>query len=476
MATYPTGTTANAQGSFLPFGGVGGNVTSQSIVTAFNIFPPNNLLSLYQRHDDPVPFNHYLAAIGASKGTATPTTGHYENDWYIDNVSFGRIVTPASGIGQPIVVEISASDMTVVNGQNATYVNQYDLIDFGPGVKAQVIDKNTSVFPYQLTLQPNLTTVNLNTYVNLGVRYAIAANAFTEGSPFGQGRVSQVFKYNNSFQYIKDNCEVTGSELTNTTVFEPVAGKEGTYFMKVQDENYKRHQFNKDQVLLFGSTNDNFSATSPALGYSTPTPTTEGMVDFIYNYGQKNQYNAGLVTVQDFDQNGRILTAQRVFKGTLEVQQGFNMFINIENALKDYAGAKEKFVTDIKGEEKFEINVGFYSFQKASYRYNFMQMPQFSFVKAQGGSAYPYQEWAIIYPIYMKLAANLGTYTATMGWEFKELNGYSRNELVKYQGGTGKNGSLVTTNNGADVDIYSLESDLAFHGTCPNQAIIMLPY
>jgi len=480
MSTYPAGANSGPQGGFLPFGGKVGNVLSQAVVTAYNIFPPDNLMQLFQRHDVPIPYNQYLHAIGAVRGTATPTTGHYENDWFIDNCLIGSVVTPAGGAGQDMIVALDPSSMVTIdvngNPQTGSYVNQNDILDLGPGVKALVVLKDTSFNPYRLTLRPNNTTVNLNSYVTAGKRLAIGASAYGEGTEFGEGRISQVFKYTNSFQYFKDGVGTTGTQLANTTVFEPVPDTEGTYFLKVQSEWYKRHQYNKDQAIVFASASNNFSVTPTSLGYSVGVPTTEGMVDFVYNYGQKNNYNLGLLAVQDFDQNGRVFTQQRISTKVLDGLAGYDAFLEMENTLKDYAGDKQIFVKGLDGDTEFEVHVGFRLFKKGSYDYRVNEFAQFSFVKGQGAADYPYHNWIMFFPLYMVFDKELNRETASMGWEYKMLDGYSRNELFKYQSGSGKMGQMVTTFNGADIDKYSLESEIAFHGACPNQALIMLPY
>jgi hypothetical protein len=52
-----------------------------------------------------------LKSMGFDRGTAAPTTGHYEYPWRKDLVRVNSVITASTGPGTDVVIELTAGSM-----------------------------------------------------------------------------------------------------------------------------------------------------------------------------------------------------------------------------------------------------------------------------------------------------------------------------------------------------------------------------
>src|SRR5690554_6470785 len=78
--------------------------------------------TLHERHSYPKNFYFMLEELGLVR----PSNGeaiiwHLEDDWIMENVTFGSIVTASAGAGSTMVVKLAAGSMLSKNGVNISY-------------------------------------------------------------------------------------------------------------------------------------------------------------------------------------------------------------------------------------------------------------------------------------------------------------------------------------------------------------------
>ena len=209
------------------FSTVGGGTASQVVISQYDLYKPNELIQVFERHTYGGGFRIMLKAMGFNRGTSAPTTGHYEYPWRENLVTVGTtgvggggIITPSAGAGTDVVIALDPADMynPGVNigavAQWASYPIKNEILIFRDGAAAMIVNKDTTTDPahHRLTLRPLDPLVDLATSVVEGESYFVATNAHAEGSELPEGRVPRIISYTNDFQITKVKAQSTGTE------------------------------------------------------------------------------------------------------------------------------------------------------------------------------------------------------------------------------------------------------------------------
>ena len=264
------------------FAGLGGGVVSQVVVSAYDLYEPNELIGVFERHSYAPSFRLKLDSMGFSKGCSAPTLGHYEYPWREDLVKVGSIVQASAGPGTPVIVALHADSMydagATVGGvaRQASFPREGENILFANYTKARIVKKDTTVTPHRLTLSPVKSTVDLAGAIVADESYAIVDNAYAEGSGLPPGVMNRVIQYHNTFQISKEASYVTGSSATNKMYYDPIPNVSGAFYLKVEADTYYRFENKMAGALLFGQQDDNNTVYVQALGFDAPISGTEG--------------------------------------------------------------------------------------------------------------------------------------------------------------------------------------------------------
>lgn len=509
MAFTPNIPGSSTAGAALPglainaLGTVGGDVASQGLVRTIYDYNPYAILTyVMKRHDGYVSdFRLLLKSWGMTRGVDAPTTGHYEEDWQFDPVKINAVITPAGGAGQNAVLELH-SDMMYNASQTAngvavlsSRIEAGKIIEFGLNVKAIVVSKNTTTNPHRITVRPLSTTGNLATVGVLtgGASYAVHTNAHAEGTALPKGNIPRITKYTNTFQIVKVGGGVTGSELTNK-LFVDFQSTEfnGTIFGKISDNMMVEFERDCGGALLFGSAIDNVTTFVDSVGLDLPVAGTEGAIDFARLYGHTPTYTIGSYAMVDFDAVARIYRMEQVAARTLLCLQGFDLFAEVENLLysenvenrapmlmKTFASqtqTPEEYSTPFE-DASFSFYVGFKAVHKSGYTWAFKSMTEFNDARGTALSTYNYTNRQIIAPIGYRPDSKTGKPAFLFGYEYKSLNGYSREVNIGRFGGVGPGGNIamVPCTSPTDYLYAGMLSEIAFHGACPNQIVYQIP-
>jgi hypothetical protein len=478
---------------------VGEGSHSQQVFSQQDLYTPAEMVQVFERHSRPISYRMMMKLYGFTRGASTPTVGHYEYPWYKDLVRVGSIVTASAGAGNNMVIELDADSMfdpgatasgTTIKG---SYPVVGDLIMLPDGNKAQIIAKDVSTDPHRLTLRPVKSTVDLDGSVTAGENYFISDSAFGEGTGLPSGRTSRIMKYTNDFQIIKQAAITSGSELTNQAYFEPIPGTTGSFVLRVQWETMQRFEDQCDGALIFGSSIDNITTLSSQLGVDVTVKGTEGLIEFARVNGYTVNYTPGSYTTQDFDGIARIYELERIGVKEIAGWQGIDIYQEQENALQALLNgdltanlAANRFTFSMEPNDAhqlvdsgdFALRIGFQAVRKSGYNFSWKSLHTFNEAIGAGAEDYNYTQWSIWTPLgYTKNKATGGT-AGTVGYEYKVLNGYSREQVVANINGVGVAGSgglSPVAVNQYDISTIGMLSEIASHNTCANHIILQTP-
>lgn len=482
------------------FSSVGGDYMSEGVISQYQMYKPNELVQVFERHSYAPSFRLMLKTMGFRRGSYAPTVGHYEYPWRKNLVTVGDIITPSAGPGTPVTIELAPADMynagVTANGAaaQASYPIKNEILVFRDGQQAMITEKDTTVTPHQLTLTPLDAAVNLATSIVIGEAYFVGSNAHGEGSDLPKSRVPRVIRYSNTFQIVKTSAGSTGSELTNQMYFEPVAGKPGSFFAKMSIDAMYRFETECDGALLWGQQINNITEFNSELGFDVNIHGTEGLIRFGEVNGNNETYVPGNYQLADFNDVAKYYDRERIGVMDIVCLQGIDIAIEIEDVLIDIldgdlaamlttkflwggGGFSEEF-TPAMDASSFALKFDYRAIKKAGYNWLFYKMPVFNESVGAGAPGYDYPGWQVMMPIGYTTDKSSGDARGTVGYEYKVIGNYSREEVVADISGVGVAGTGTPYRvavNGMDLHKMGMVSEIAFHGTCANHVTLTTP-
>ena len=463
--------------------------------------PIPELVNNYLRHNRLLPFSVLIKSMGAAKGCKNPTTGHYETGWKKDPVSITAVTTASTGAGTNIIVRLTAGSMydtgQAISGtaNQTSYPLVGEIIQSYSNAQAQIIAKNTAVTPHLLTLRPLLSTVDLATHFVADGSYGIVSNAWHEGSTLPASRAPRVSKYRNMFQICKVAVHTTNSEKTNVVYFE-IAGQPGTEGQSIiahmKEDAAEDFESQRGGALLFGqqTTNTiNATGTQTSTGLDIALRTTEGFLPFVETAGSVDLYTAGSYALSDLNVATSILSDQRVMSNAnVIVFQGPDVYNEIEDLLIDatkydfgdafnmIAPAYGQFDGYYEGTTdrpmQRAVSFGFYAISKGGYTLHFKKLDEFADIRGLGSSNYGYRGYNVFMPVGTSNDTMTGEARADIGYEYKELGGYSREAVYSESNGHGSGGHV---SNEYDSESISMVCEIAGHFARANRVVVQKP-
>lgn len=481
------------------YSNVGGGVANQAAISQYEAYKPNELVQLFERHGHGPSFRMMLRACGFTRGSINPTVGHYEAPWKKSLVTFDLIVNPSAGAGTSVTVRLAASNMfdtqLTVGGVAAqgSYPVKGQHVRFKDGVTARIDQKITTGAQHQLVLTPLDTTVDLAASVLVDEPYFLSTNSHAEGSDLPPGRVPRVFKYTNDFQIVKESWGSTGSDLTNLIYWDVLPGMQGPMYMRVQYDALYRFEEQFDGALIWGEQINNVTEFVPFLGHDVPVSGTEGLIRFGLTNGNNDTYTTGAYALDDFTDLARYYKRERIGTKDLCCLQGMEIQNEVQNVLSgelsgDLAALMTKkllYGPDIFGDgverkdpNDFALNYGFRAIKRDNFTFFFYSNDVFDESIGAGAAGYDHPGWQLVVPVGYSEDKKNKTTMPTMGYEYKELNGYSREQVIGSFAGVGVAGTTAFTGRASmasDAMQSGVVSEIAYHGTCGNHVSIQRP-
>jgi hypothetical protein len=482
---------------FSPTGGAGSQTEYNTVYDR----PIPEMTTVFTRHVGYFGFSTMLKSMGFSRGKATPTTGHYEQPWQEDLFTVNAIITAAAGAGNDIVVEITAGSMydtsQTVNGvaTQTSYPIVTDVIECYDGVQARITAKNTAVTPHRFTLTPLKAADNLDTSVLVAEPYHIVTNLHGEGTGLPATRAPRVIKWDNTFGIVKSAFKSSGTEWTNLVYFEPTPGATDSVNVMVEKNTLYHFERGRDGLLLFGQQADNITEFASELGVDVAISGSEGFVPFAKTNGTIDTYTLGSYGLADLDSAGNILEDERATQSndlmcwdgtdiTTETENAFqqvlvnNLVPFVNKMIPGYAQySAEQFASKDEAID-WQLNLGFTAARKRGFNFIFKKLPVFSDIRRAGAAGYKYKNTRIICPLDSVTNRATNEDTPMVGYEYKSLNGYSREMVLGELAGVG----VANTGrfpwqavNQYDVHQMGLVCEIAGHWACGNKIVYQEP-
>lgn len=434
--------------------------TSEGFVTALGLLAdvPQVRKKLLSRHGMEKNWYTMLKEMGLGMSVQGPIYAHWEQDWIINNFLAGTVITPSTGPGTSVVIALDAASMytTTVTGygtQSFSYPAQWDIIKLVDNTEAQIILKDETVTPHRLTVRPRLSTNDIALKLTAGNRYWITGNAFAEGTLGADPKEPRLYRQQNNPQIIKSSYGITGSAMTDIMPVYKSEGQTGNYMMIVGSETTEKLQMDRiSKALWFGVQGDGNVTQNMAAAQNrvAPVRTTQGVDDYITNSGGNLlSYIYGNFSMVDFDNIGTILQRERAGTKTFLVPMAYGLRTQVDNTLKtymnntcfQYASQSGKIKSDMfssfSDPNDFFLWLGFDGVHKGGYNYLLRTQEELNEQMGAGTEGYNWSGVGYVLPIDFVQSKFDKDATASVGYRYKELNGYNREMEQHYTGGAG---------------------------------------
>lgn len=468
-------------------------VMSEGLFTAWQLARdiPQVRKQLMERHNMKKNWYSTLRELGLGSPLAGPAAAHWEKDWIKNNFLVSAINTASTGAGTNVIVTLDTTSMYTTNIPGAgnvsfSYPAQWDTVKLIDGSEAVIIAKDITTSPTQhrLTLRPKLAANNLAGKIIAGGRYFIASNGFAEGTFGATPKLSRIFRFENNTQIIKSAYVETGSSMTNKIPVKSIKGMEGSYGMVIGTEDMERLQMDRiSGALLFGTQGDNITAVSDATGQTTPVKFTQGLDNFIEQEGNLLPFASGSFGVDALDALGEIFNRERIKSKDILVPAGYNLISQFSTNMKDFIDytcfdlAKNNsafgsgIFSDGDAKDHF-LWLDFQGIRKNGYNFLLKHQPELDEQQGAGTEGYNWRETGYAIPVEsFRNADGSDGNVSSIGYRYKELNGYNREMEIGTTGGAGtfkKTSSL-------DAMAVDVRSEIAGEYGLGNQMVKLTP-
>lgn len=448
-------------------------VASEGIFTAFQLAQgiPQVRRQLMVRHNMVKNFYSTLRELGLGSPLQGPEFFHYEEDWIVNNFLVGSVVTPSSGPGTNVIIALDVTSMytTTIPGAGVvrfSYPAQWDVVQLHDGSNGTIIFKDTTTNPHRLTVRPFDVTQDLASTLTAGERYFLPTNGFGEGTYGAASKIPRVYKWTNNTQIIKSNFSETGSSMTNKLPFRNIKGMDGSLMILGGEATELLQQDRISGALFFGKQADNITVTSDATGMTVPVKYTQGLDDFIEEEGNLLSYPNSGFDLESFDAMGEIFNRERIGTKNILMPMAYNLHAQINTLLKDYmdytcfeyamqggSPFKSDIFSNTEGKDFF-LWLDFQGVRKNGYNYLIKHQAELDSVMGAGTPGYKWSRTGYAIPVEaFKNADGSNGLIPSIGYRFKSLNGYSRENIINYTGGAGTYNKATSTLDAMSMDL-----------------------
>lgn len=444
---------------------------SEGFFTSLGLYADNPQMKkkLYEKHGYRKSLYLILDELGLGSPVKGPEFAHWEKDWFKQTFVVGSVITASTGAGTPVVIALKAESMLTksIDGANVpfSFAQEQDIIEM-PGTrnKAILTFKDTSVTPHRLTFKP-IGNHDLAAFLVADKRFFIATNAWAEGTGGAKSRLSVDSRWSNYTQIFKTKYAETGSSITNELPYEPIPGRMGAYLLRGTDEAQK---FLYDQIsgaLIMGKKSATVTQSAPELGYDPVVKTTQGIIDYGVTEGTEINHTIGGVDIAHFDSVTEIMRRERINTNVITGWMGYNYRSELENTLTDWGVRDLTFFANkfkpeaMNGSDPNDtfLWLGFSGVHKNGYNIVFNTLDDLDDPNGMGVDGYDYGHMGIFMPAATLKNKGDKRDISSLGFRYKELNGYSRKmELIQ----TGGAGPITTKTSAVDIMNSDFRSDI----------------
>ena len=483
----------------------GGNqLTAQEFYNVYDR-PPAEMTALFARHGANVPFSVWLRGLGFSRGSDTPTTGHYELSWNVATITVNDIITASAGAGNAMVIELTAAtdmyDAGATSGGSsiqASYPVKGDVFEHPDGTQIWVVSKDKTVNPHRLTIKPLDDSVDLDAVIMDNDELISLHNLWGEGDGLPEGRVPRIMKYTNTFALTKHAVHITGTELSNAVYHETSVGDPGSarqsIYQLLKMEDLERFERSRGYGLLLGKQTSGLSQLVTETNLDTDIPGTEGLVPFGLTYGFNDTYTVGSYAVTDFDTIAdRVMDQRSLSTGQMYTLDGRDITFETENVMNTYfqndltpfinnimdnTGGSLQGFQEILDQADGTVGLGYSVIRKGGIVFHMKKLDEFSDAKGGGHDDFEYKNYRVALPLGFTTDLKTDVARPMMGYEYKASGPYSREYVwgeIAGAGAGGNNSPFGQASHQYDNLTRFMISEYAGHWAVGNAIVVQSP-
>ena len=441
--------------------------TTQNYVSTLSIHKPEVTEEFVQRYGDQS-LTGLLDAMGAMVPAANKKVQHWEEDFIHQYAKTDAATSYPATNTASVTVQIDDA----WNIEKTSIFRKNDIVEFPTGdvgIITAVTDDNAGA---DLTVYPLSTWLATSgTLIANGDILIITGNAHNENTGQPDSIVSKPLAYENDMQILKESYIVSGSEMTNIIYFEvqnPETGESGyLWYIKGEADTYKRFVNYCEMQMLTGvrTTNSTLTGVSGFDGFQT----SEGLLDFIENGGNVQNYNqlTGF-NLSDFDAMVRTLSKNRGAREN-SIFCGTDLSLAIDDAVASmFAGGGVSYGA-FSGMEELAVAFGFKSFMRGGYTFHKKTYDPFSYAGMLGADGFKYSGLGFLVPGDMGMDAQTREKVPALRVRYKEAGGYSREMEHWFEGSAG----LATPTSGDDQLKCNYRTERCFEGFGANRFMLI---
>ena len=417
---------------------------TEAVVSSLDLNIRKVLPELYARFGrQGAEFLDMIRSMGYERVDGVVNVEHYEDNWMHDN--FQTSTTQAAGsAGAARNLTLSPNSL---DSDNRFYPQVNDVVAFSNDVLGLItaVDISTPSAPV-LTVVPKVATESIPATTS-GDFLMISTNSWSEGSTQPGPRVTNIWKYLNTFAIAKQTVGATGTQIANDSWVSVYEGKTFLgYFNKTRqwDLEYRTEQsiqggFLTDKRVTNSLAVDSLNSNAVAKG-------TEGMFPYLDRVAIPYSYVPGMMQVTDFDTQDRLLRRANSPRNIAAVI-GQDYYIEIENAAVEYfkfnnvdyteMGARNLYGDASDESRQLYANIGFKGLGKSGRNYFFKEFTALNNPKTFGTSGYNWTGRGVYFPLEKRKEANSQKMLPCVGIVWKGLGAYNRKMEVFDIGGAG---------------------------------------
>ena len=419
---------------------------------------PGALRALAEQYQQPVLFTEILDTLNlggvVSKSHQSPYVdfffAHDDDRYFV----IGSVVTPQTSAGDPVTVELAASEMKTDDGRVTSRPRKMEVIQDINGDNWKIINKITTSSPHQLVLQPVSTSLEATFAANN--RFFIIGPEGAEATGQPKGLIRDWGQYSNRFAIMKESHLTSGTNMTtDQTGLYGVPGLSKYAYIEGIDEATIRHERNKSSIIVHGQLSDNFFDFSPDFDQDVLDHSTEGLIQSIETQGTVQTYDtAAGYDLADFKRAEARFRNLRLNASDIIVIQGGTIASDIQSVLVDFMGKEvnmkyfsDKYIKQrYKAGENFTpeglfVQMGFNGVGFGNYKFIFREATELNGLYGDDGytGGVNYDTWQFFIPLYTKKDAktNATMPSLQMLHRGQDVGGYQRLNEIWRTGGAG---------------------------------------
>lgn len=390
--------------------------TEHNFLSHMDILHPEIDATLTERYGSEV-FHGLLDMVGASKVSDNQTYSHFETNRRMPKILATATVAGGAGQEATFTLDASATSSVALNaspypasststntgvpvrvGDTIMIPNQAGTVNYANLIFAYVnsVDSTAGTF----TALPLDSTITLPAIATAS-EIVIYGNAMGEMSKDRESMATDVTKYENNVQRIRENYKISGTASAEKMWFN--VGGSWYYTYKGEKDAWARYSNYKDLTMLVGRKMNNAlisdgNITAQGNG-SGAVATTDGLINQVITGGNQINYASGTgLQITDLQNLAKALDKNKGAKNNMMLA-GISLSLAFDDTIRtDFANGSLVF-GNYKFSEAQKVNLEFDTMKVGSYVFSKKTFDPFNEAQTLGSEGFNFDLEALVIPM-----------------------------------------------------------------------------